>query len=236
MMGGVCANDIDESTIGDSNSTDIQQDGMPQEDLANLNVAVNYQYSEDNGKINPTIMVNNKHIVSKEYNSSSNYYNVVINSTNADKLNISIYAPGYLTQYKIITPVGNSVLPNVTFDMKASESYKLGHEVTVQADKYLDFDNADDVLAITTAGVAKYKGKTSEDAMEAIVNYGKVSYSNILMLRQSAVDPIDFAFIVKKGNELKAVVFQNGSTKYSYLGTISENMTKSHGINITKRL
>lgn len=71
MMGGVCANDIDESTLGDSNSTDIQQDGMPQEDLANLNVAVNYQYSEDNGKINPTIMVNNKHIVSKEYNSSS---------------------------------------------------------------------------------------------------------------------------------------------------------------------
>lgn len=111
--------------------------------------------------------------------------------------------------------------------MKASESYKLGHEVTVQADKYLDFGNADDVLAITTADVAKYKGKTSEDAMEAIVNYGKVSYSNILMLRQSAVDPIDFAFIVKKGNELKAVVFQNGSTKYSYLGTISENMTKS---------
>ena len=63
--------------------------------------------------------------------------------------------------------------------------------------------------------------------MEAIVNYGYIPYSNVLMLRQSAVDPIDFAFIVKYGNNLKAIVFQNASTSYSYLGTISQDMAKS---------
>ena len=224
MIGGVSANNIDDSFLGNSTS-DIQESS----EIANLNVNVNYQYESDNGNINPTIIVNNKHIISKDYDSSSNSYNVVINSSNVlDKLNISVIAPGYLTQNKIITPqLGKSILANVTFDMKASESYILGHEVTVQADKYLDFKNADDILVITTAGVAKYNGKTSEDAMEAIVNYGGITYTNVLMLRQSAVDPIDFAFIIKKGNELKAIVFQNASTKYSYLGTISENMTKS---------
>ena len=43
------------------------------------------------------------------------------------------------------------------------------------------------------------------------------------MLRQSAVDPIDFAFIIKKGNQLKAVIYQNGATTPVYTGTISEN-------------
>lgn len=232
MAGGVYAEDIGNSDVFENPiSTDIQQDDLSEDDLdiSNLNVKVNYQYADDNGKINPTIKVNDKHIISKEFNSSYQNYNVIINSTNiADKLNISISAPGYLTQYKIVTQnMGKSILANVTFNMESSESYKLGRDVTAEADKLLDFKNADDVLAITTAGVAKYNSKTSEDAMEAMVNYGKISYSNILMLRQSAIDPIDFAFIVKKGNELKAIIFQNASTKYSYLGTISENMTKA---------
>ena len=34
-----------------------------------------------------------------------------------------------------------------------------------------------------------------------------IKYSNVLMLRDTAVNPIDFAFIVKRGNELKAVIF-----------------------------
>ena len=108
---------------------------------------------------------------------------------------------GYGSEVKVIN--GADLTKLISFDLKASEAYKLGRTVTEIADSKLDFKNADDVLAITTAGLAKLNGVTSEDAMEAIVNYGKVSYSNVLMLRQSAVDPIDFAFITKKGKELK---------------------------------
>lgn len=56
------------------------------------------------------------------------------------------------------------------------------------------------------------------------------------MLRDTAVNPIDFAFIVKRGNELKAVIYENGSRSYSYLGTISENMTKEQWNNYIRSI
>ena len=56
------------------------------------------------------------------------------------------------------------------------------------------------------------------------------------MLRDTAVNPIDFAFIVKKGNELKAVIYENGSRSYSYLGTISENMTREQWNNYIRSI
>lgn len=84
------------------------------------------------------------------------------------------------------------------FNLIASDSYKLGRDVTAKADKLLDFKTADKVLAITTAGVPKLNGKTSEGAIDGILNYatGYISYGrgNLLMLRQTAVDPIDFLF------------------------------------------
>ena len=72
-------------------------------------------------------------------------------------------------------------------------------------------------MAITTAGVPKLNGKTSEAAIDGILNYATeyISYGrgNILMLRQTAVDPIDFCFVVKKGNDLNAAIFLNGNKR-----------------------
>lgn len=76
MAGGVYAEDIGNSDVFENPiSTDIQQDDL---DISNLNVKVNYQYADDNGKINPTIKVNDKHIISKEFNSSYQNYNVIL--------------------------------------------------------------------------------------------------------------------------------------------------------------
>ena len=223
FVGGVSAedvtSDVDNAVLADSIGSDLSQ----------VNVAVDFEFSDDNSKITPTFGVVNNTVISQNYDSSSKYYNVKINSTGiADKINVSISAPGYLTQYKLVD--SKSVSP-VNVKMLASDSYKLGHDVTAKADSLLDFKNADAVLAITTAGVPKLNGKTSEAAIDGILNYatGYVSYGrgNILMLRQTAVDPIDFCFVTKKGNNLNAAIFLNGQTKEAYLGTISEYMTTS---------
>ena len=125
-----------------------------------------------------------------------------------------VSAPGYLTQYQLVDV--NAKSP-ISFNLLASECYKLGHDVTARADSLLDFKNADEVLAITTAGVPKLNGKTSEAAIDGILNYATeyISYGrgNILMLRQTAVDPIDFCFVVKKGNDLNAAIFLNGNKR-----------------------
>ena len=235
---------VDDSVIGESSISDIQTSTSQQSvsdnyltsqasDTSQVNVKVNYQYADDAEKVTPTINVADTKVISRDYDSSAKVYNVVLNSTNIlDKLNISVSAPGYLTQFKLVdTDLSKSILADVTFDMEASESYKLGRDVTARADELLDFKNADDVLAITTAGVPKLNGKTSEPAIDGILNYatGYISYGrgNMLMLRQTAVDPIDFCFVTKKGNTLKAAAFLNGNTQEVYLGTISENMTHS---------
>ena len=186
FVGGVSAedvtSDVDNAVLADSISSDLSQ----------VNVAVDFEFSDDNSKITPTFGVVNNTVISQNYDSSSKYYNVKI----TDKLNISISAPGYITQYKFVD--ANSASP-IKVDMMASESYKLGYEVAATADSLLDFKSADEVLAITTAGVPKLNGKTSEAAIDGILNYatGYVSYGrgNILMLRQTAVDPIDFCFV-----------------------------------------
>lgn len=221
VMGGVSAQDVDVvSDASDILSVDSS--------LSQVNVDVNYEFTNDNGKITPTFNIVNNTVKSQDYDTANKYYNVLINSTVSDKVNISVSAPGYITQYMIVDV--NSKSP-ITVDMMASESYKLGYEITATADSLLDFKNADEVLAITTAGVPKLNGQTSEAAIDGILNYatGYISYGrgNILMLRQTAVDPIDFCFVVKKGNELNAAIFTNGNKKEVYLGTISENMTTS---------
>lgn len=221
VIGGVSAQDVD--VVPDASNVLLVDSGLSQ-----VNVDVNYEFTKDNGKITPSFDIANNTVKSQDYNSKDKYYNVMIDSSVSDKLNISISAPGYITQYKFVD--ANSASP-IKVDMKASESYKLGYEITAKADSLLDFKNADEVLAITTAGVPKLNGQTSEPAIDGILNYATeyISYGrgNILMLRQTAVDPIDFCFVVKKGNELNAAIFTNGNKKEVYLGTISEYMTTS---------
>lgn len=219
----------------ESSTNDIKLDSSNSNDKStyNLDLKINYEYSENNNVMNPTINIkesNNTLNLNKTY--SNGIYQVKLNSNSISILNITVSAPGYITQSQLLTINNNQsdLLGNLVFNMKATESYQLGRDVTAKADSLLNFNTADEILAITTAGVPKLNGQTSEDAIEAILNYGnRISYGlgNMLMLRQTATSPIDFCFVTRNGNKLNAVIFLNGSTTYSYLGSISENMTKA---------
>jgi len=219
-------NDINEQ-VYDSQSSNILKDSGSG-NTTSVEVKVNYQYSDDANKLVPDFYVvsNGKYLnFTKNYNVNDKNYVLNIKDALAGSYNITAMTSGYVSQSKIIS--GADLTNLVSFDLKATKAYELGKTVTESADKLLDFKNADDILIVTSAGVAKLYGKCSEEAIEGIINYGNhIAYTDVLMLRQSAVDPIDFAFITKKGNQLKAAIFENGSTKHSYLGTISENMTK----------
>jgi len=201
--------------------------GNDQTKNVSFNVNVNYEYANDKEQVTPDfhIFADDTEVkFEKTFNTADNNYVLKLNNVSVDKFNITALTSGYKSQSKII----ESSQKDITFDLKATDAYKLGRTITVAADKAIDFTNADKVLVVTSAGVAKYNGKTSEEAIEGVLNYGdKISYTDVLMLRDSAVDPIDFAFIVKKGSKLNMVVYENASTKYSYLGTISEDMSRS---------
>ncbi|MBQ3473669.1 MAG: formylmethanofuran dehydrogenase [Methanobrevibacter sp.] len=219
---------IDESdsvVVDDANTKNIIKDSGSS--ASSINVKVGYEYSNDANKISPDFYVvseDGKYLnFTKSFDFNSKKWILSLNEALEGNYNITAMSAGYITESKMVS---SSSLSDVSFDFRATEAYILGMTVAESADKILDFKNADDVLAVSTAGLAKLNNKTSEDALEAILNYGDIPYSNVLMLRQSAVDPIDFAFIIKKGNQLKAVIYQNGATTPVYTGTISENMTK----------
>ncbi|MDP1552269.1 MAG: FmdE family protein [Methanobacteriaceae archaeon] len=253
MVGSVAADDssdggvVNSSSIADDdqilgNDSDSNQNSAEPELIDPIiGVKVNYEYSDD--VINPEIVVKDSTGANINFNKTIDpifgHYIVsflYLGANNGTKFNVSVSAPGYTTQTQQIAVYfnpNNSTDPNLygnaTFNMKATNNYKLGRTVTAIADSILNFASADQVLAITTAGVPKLNGVTSEDCIEGILNAakGKITYGkgNLLMLRQTAVDTVDFAFIIKKGTTLKVVVFRNGSTTPIYNGTISENMT-----------
>ena len=220
MMGNVCAEDVNGTNVDTITPT------------KSINVDVNYEYANDNNNVIPDFYIYSGED-KIEYNKelvSSNRFVLTFKDNSSNGYNITALTAGYISQSQIISD-------SITFNLKASDAYKLGRDVTADADRLLDFKTADDILVVTTAGVTKLNGKSTEDALEAILNYGtKIKYSNVLMLRDTAVNPIDFAFIVKKGNELKAVIYENGSRSYSYLGTISENMTREQWNNYFKSI
>ena len=114
-------------------------------DSSQIDIGINYEFSGDHEKITPTFNVVNNTVISQDYNSSSKVYNVKINSSELlNKLNVSVSAPGYISQYKIVDV--NDASP-INIDMVACDSYKLGYEITAKADSLLNFRNADKVLA-----------------------------------------------------------------------------------------
>ena len=220
MMGNVCAEDVNGTNVDTITPT------------KSINVDVNYEYANDNNNVIPDFYIYSGED-KIEYNKelvSSNRFVLTFKDNSSNGYNITALTAGYISQSQIISD-------SITFNLKANDAYKLGRDVTADADRLLDFKTADDILVVTTAGVTKLNGKSTEDALEAILNYGtKIKYSNVLMLRDTAVNPIDFAFIVKRGNELKAVIYENGSRSYSYLGTISENMTREQWNNYIRSI
>lgn len=236
ICGAVSAEDL--STTGGNETTTV--DNQMVDPI--IGITVNYEYDSDKN-INPEIKVydttGTKINFTKTYSDAFKAYQLSFDYSgvvNGTKFNITVSAQGYITQMQqvsVFTSATNGSDPNyyanAVFNMKATANYKLGRTVTQKANQILNFSGADSVLVITTAGVPKLNGETSEDCIEGILNQanGFISYGkgNLLMLRQTANDPVDFAFIAKKGNTLTTVIFRNGSTKPAYIGTISENMT-----------
>ncbi|MGB9908135.1 MAG: FmdE family protein, partial [Methanothermobacter tenebrarum] len=124
--------------------------------------------------------------------------------------------------------------------LQATEAYKTGREITQKADQILNFTKTGQILVITTAGSAYYKNNTSEDVLEGILNQanGTISFGkgNLLLLRKTRLDTLDFAFITKKGNDLILAYFKNASLTPTYIGTISQNMTQTQWNNLTQKL
>lgn len=203
-----------------------------------IGVKVNYEYSDD--VINPDISVkdsnNNSVNYNKTYDNAFNGYKLNIISpdiVNGTNFKVTVKAPGYITQTKNTALHQSGTDPNfygnAEFAMKATENYKLGREVTAKADQLLNFKSADEVLCITTAGLTYRNGTTTEDCLEGVLNgsNGLITYGkgNLLTLRKTRVDPVDFGFVTKKGSNLKIAYFKNGSLNPVYVGTLSENMT-----------
>lgn len=223
-------------SLNSINAEDVTDNSTsPSNNIESIDVTVNYEYKSDINQIHPDFYISNNGVNIK-FNESNinNVFKLKFLNGSSDMYNVTVMSAGYITQSKLINITNINTL---NFDLKATAAYKLGRDVTAEADKKLNFNGADDILVVTTAGLTKLDGKTSEDAVEGILNYGhNIKYSNVYMLRDTAVGPIDFAFIVKKGNALTAIIFENGSRKYSYLGTISENMTREQWNNYFKSL
>lgn len=217
-----------------------------------IGVKVNYEYSSDSG-INPGISVKDskgaKIKFTKTYDPLYKGYKLSFNYTGAvsgTKFKVAVSAPGYKTQEQSIAVFLNpkdasdpNLYGSATFNMKATANYKLGRKVTAEANKRLNFKTADKVLCITTAGLTYLNGSTTEDCLEGILNGsgGKISYGqgNLLTLRKTRVDPVDFGFVVKKGSKLTIAYFKKGSLTPTYVGTISESMTSTQWKTVVKK-
>lgn len=252
-VGTVSAAENDDTHISISPSSEENQDNsrspeINSEPSDNLNdpiiqVKVNYEYPSDSG-INPDIIIEDTEgnsISFNKINDNNGQYILNFNYdpvTDGSKFLVTVSAPGYQSQTQEAEVYRNPNQPedpnfyaSLEFNLQATPNYTLGYKITKIANRLLNFKRADEVLCITTAGVPQYNGTTTEDCIEGILNqsYGLLSFGqgNILMLRKTPVDSLDFMFVVKKGNSLQAVFFKNGSSDPVYQGTISQNMKNS---------
>ncbi len=215
-----------------------------------VGVLVSYQYSDDSGRINPTLEISdsgNGIDYNRSYDPSSGYTKLIFHHSNisAANLTLTVKAPGYVTAERRLSLTLNPMDPgdtryyaSINLVLNASEAYRIGRDVTENADKILNFTGRGDVLVITTAGLVKYGNMTTEDVIEGILNRGNgvISYGrgNILTLRRTANDPLYTAFIVKNGNDLLMAFYRNKTLVY--LGTVSQNMTSAQWNNLTSKL
>ncbi|WP_298500898.1 FmdE family protein [uncultured Methanobrevibacter sp.] len=117
----------------------------------------------------------------------------------------------------------NSYSKFIDSNLADDSNYKLGYNVTSAADKLLDFDSADDILVITTAGLTRINNITTENVLNGIIDAsnGHVTYGkgNLLTLSAIRTDPTNIAFIIKKSNTLTMAFYKNGALTPLYYGT-----------------
>ncbi|WP_455240940.1 FmdE family protein, partial [Methanothermobacter tenebrarum] len=213
-----------------------------------VGLKITYEYQDD---INPTIdglidSTGQKIEFQKYFDPAANITKITFQHPQPETgFNITIKALGYQTTTKQFTPTKNNpqdpkYYAHLQIQLKATETYKIGREVTQKADQLLNFTKTGQILVITTAGSAYYKDSTTEDALEGILNQaqGIISYGkgNLLLLRKTRLDTLDFAFITRKGNDLILAYFKNASLTPTYIGTVSQNMTRAQWNNLTQKL
>lgn len=124
--------------------------------------------------------------------------------------------------------------------LKDDSNYQLGYNVTVAANNKLNFESADDILVITTAGLTRINNVTTENVINGILDAsnGYVSYGkgNILTLSSIRTDPTNIAFIVKNGESLKMAFYKNGATTPLYYGTAGPEISASQWKKLQKLL
>lgn len=138
----------------------------------------------------------------------------------------------------------NSQVDNTFLKDNASVSdskiYKLGYDVTHVADKLLNFSSADDILVITTAGMAWIDNKTTESALGGIVdasnNYVSYGKGNILTLSSTRNDPTNIAFFIKKDNSLTMAFYKNGSLTPIFHGNAGPTLSAGEWKKLQKAL
>lgn len=201
------------------------------ENSTDIDLEINYEYNED---INPEISIshNSNNMNYTKNLVPSNKYKIKIDKLDdGDKCSVSVSASGYITQIQNIT-VSSQSSTNAIFNLKARDIYKIGYDVTKSADNLLHFSSADDVLVITTAGMTRINGFTTEDALDGIYNAanGHITYGkgNILTLSSIRTDTTDFAFFVKNGSSLTVAFYKNASTTpiYTGIGGVGLNANK----------
>ena len=212
------------TAVSASDDMDIASDT---DDSADVNIEVIYEYNEN---INPQIIVTQDgDNIDYEKTSNGNNHNIVLKDVDKNKeYTISVLAHGYENSSQVVT-FGSAIPNNLVFNLKATSNYKLGYDITADASQRLNFNAADEVLVITTAGLTRIDGKTTEDVLDGIINAadGYLSYGqgNILTLSAIRSDPTNFAFIVKKGNDLTMAYYKNAALTPVYVGTVdSSNM------------
>ena len=206
---------------------DVSADSANVADANAIDVEVTYEYNEN---INPQFVItqDNKNIDYQKTSKSTNSYSININNATDGQYTVSVYSPGYETLSQNIT-VASSQANNLVFNLKPTGNYKLGYEITSDANKRLDFASADDVLVITTAGLTRINGTTTEDVLDGIINAadGYVTYGqgNILTLSAIRSDPTNFGFVARKGDTLTMAFYKNCNINPVYVGTVnSANM------------
>ena len=225
------------TSVSASDDLDIVSDG---ENTADVDIEVNYEYNEN---LNPQIIVSQdgNSIPFEKTSNGNNKYNIVLNNVdNSKNYTISVLAHGYENASQVIC-FGSNTPNNLIFNLMATSNYKLGYDVTTDANNRLDFNNADEVLVITTAGLTRIDGTTTEDVLDGILNAadGYVSYGqgNILTLSAIRSDPTNFAFVVKRGNTLTMAYYKNAALTPIYVGTVdSSSMTAAKWKELQKLL
>ena len=141
VVGAVSAENTD--TISDSQNSLLSNDisnivaedsvlSSDGEKTVSVNVKVNYEIADDgNTKLVPDFYVvsDGKYLdFTKAYDVNTKSYVLTLDNFDGNKLNITAMTAGYTSEAKIVS--GADLSKAVSFDLKATDAYKLGRTVT----------------------------------------------------------------------------------------------------------